>query len=68
VTDAPPALPRFAPGDGLRARFPADLAADAVAIAAVANASLAAVHANRRPDWATSPIHGRSRPIVVSGP
>ncbi len=42
MSDAPPPVPRFAEGSGLRARFPTDLAADAAAIVAVVNASLAA--------------------------
>jgi len=42
VRHTPPPLPRFAGAGGLRARFPADLQADAAALAAVANASYVA--------------------------
>jgi mycothiol synthase len=71
VTDAPPPLPRFPAGDGLRARFPADLAADAAAIAAVANASLAAAGELARENAAdmavglTHRTHGDSRTDLV---
>jgi len=71
VTDAAPTLPRFAAGDGLRARFPVDLAADAAAIAAVANASLAAAGELARENAADTVVglthrtHGDSRTDLV---
>ncbi|MGZ6260858.1 MAG: hypothetical protein ACXWN5_08405, partial [Candidatus Limnocylindrales bacterium] len=71
MTDEPPPLPRFAAGDGLRARFPGDLAADAAAIVAVSNASFGAAAELARENAAdvavglTHRTHGDARTDLV---